>query len=147
MSFTMDRDNYTGLYGPTTGDSVRLADTDLFATVEHDYTTYGEEATFGGGKVIRDGMGQNSRHVRGDNVPDLVITNVLVIDYTGVYKADVAVRDGYISQIGKAGNMDVMDGVDITIGVATDIISGEGKILTAGGILSLIHISEPTRRS
>ncbi|EEI16960.1 urease subunit alpha [Corynebacterium lipophiloflavum] len=143
MSFTMDRDNYTGLYGPTTGDSVRLADTDLFATVEHDYTTYGEEATFGGGKVIRDGMGQNSRHVRGDNVPDLVITNVLVIDYTGVYKADVAVRDGYISQIGKAGNMDVMDGVDITIGVATDIISGEGKILTAGGIDTHIHFISP----
>ena len=143
MSFSMDRDNYVGLYGPTTGDSVRLGDTELFATVEKDYTIYGEEATFGGGKVIRDGMGQNSRHVRGDNVPDLVITNVLVIDYTGVYKADVAVRDGYISQIGKAGNMDVMEGVDITIGVATDIISGEGKILTAGGIDTHIHFISP----
>lgn len=143
MSFNMDRETYAGLYGPTTGDSVRLADTELFATVERDFTTYGEEATFGGGKVIRDGMGQNSRHVRGDNVPDLVITNVLVIDYTGVYKADVAVRDGYISQIGKAGNMDLMDGVDITIGVATDVISGEGKILTAGGIDTHIHFVSP----
>ncbi|AWB84298.1 urease subunit alpha [Corynebacterium liangguodongii] len=143
MSFEMSRENYAALYGPTTGDSVRLADTELFATVERDYTTYGEEATFGGGKVIRDGMGQNSRHVRDDNVPDLVITNVLVIDYTGVYKADVAVRDGYISQIGKAGNMDVMEGVDITIGVATDIISGEGRILTAGGIDTHIHFISP----
>ncbi|GAB3942983.1 urease subunit alpha [Corynebacterium tapiri] len=143
MSFSVDRRTYSALYGPTTGDSVRLGDTELFATVEKDLTYPGEEATFGGGKVIRDGMGQNSRLVRDDEVPDLVITNVLIIDWTGIYKADVAVRDGHIMKIGKAGNMDIMMGVDITIGVATDIISGEGKILTAGGIDTHIHFISP----
>ncbi|WP_080791733.1 urease subunit alpha [Corynebacterium pacaense] len=139
MSFEMSREKYASLYGPTTGDSVRLADTELFATVERDLTVPGEEAVFGGGKVLRAGMGQDGRATRGEGIADLVITNVLIIDWTGIYKADVAVRDGHIFAIGKAGNPDTMDGVTITIGVATDIIAGEGRILTAGGIDTHIH--------
>ena len=126
MSFEISREQYASLYGPTTGDAIRLADTELFAVVEEDLTTPGEEAVFGGGKVIRDGMGQNSQLVRDVGVPDLVITNVVVIDWTGIYKADIAVRDAHIVAIGKAGNPHTMDGVDIVIGVATDVISGEG---------------------
>lgn len=143
MSFEMSRDQYASLYGPTAGDAIRLADTELFARVEKDLTTPGEEAVFGGGKVVRDGMGQNGQLVRDVGIPDLVITNVVVIDWTGIYKADVAVRDGHIQRIGKAGNPHVMDGVDIVIGVATDVIAGEGKILTAGGIDSHIHFISP----
>ncbi|AGF72947.1 urease subunit alpha [Corynebacterium halotolerans] len=143
MSFELSREQYASLYGPTVGDSVRLADTELFATIERDLTTPGEEAVFGGGKVVRDGMGQNGQLVRDVGVPDLVITNVIVIDWTGVYKADVAIRDGHIVKIGKAGNPHTMEGVDIIIGVATDIISGEGKILTAGGIDTHIHFISP----
>ena len=139
MSMKVSRRQYTDLYGPTTGDAVRLGDTDLFAFVEEDKTVYGEEAVFGGGKTIRDGMGQNSRRMREEGIPDTVITNVIILDYTGVYKADVAVRDGRISAIGKAGNPDTQDGVDIVIGVSTEIIAGEGKILTAGGIDTHIH--------
>ena len=143
MSFELSREQYTSLYGPTTGDAIRLADTELFAVVEEDLTTPGEEAVFGGGKVIRDGMGQNSQLVRDVGVPDLVITNVVVIDWTGIYKADIAVRDAHIVAIGKAGNPHTMDGVDIVIGVATDVISGEGKILTAGGIDTHVHFISP----
>lgn len=143
MSFEISREQYASLYGPTTGDAIRLADTELFAVVEEDLTTPGEEAVFGGGKVIRDGMGQNSQLVRDVGVPDLVITNVVVIDWTGIYKADIAVRDAHIVAIGKAGNPHTMDGVDIVIGVATDVISGEGKILTAGGIDTHVHFISP----
>lgn len=143
MAFEMSRSQYASMYGPTTGDRFRLADTELIAEVEYDYTTYGDEATFGGGKVIRDGMGQNGRLLRDEGVPDLVITNVVIIDYTGIYKADVAIRDSRIYAIGKAGNPDVMEGVTIPIGVATDIVAGEGKILTAGGIDTHIHFISP----
>ena len=141
MSFGLSREEYASLYGPTAGDSVRLGDTELFITVEKDLTTPGEEAVFGGGKVIRDGMGQNG-HLR-DNVPDVVITNVVILDASGIIKADVAITDGKISAIGKAGNPDIMDGVTIPIGVATDVFAGEGKILTAGGIDTHIHFISP----
>ena len=130
MSFELSRSQYASLYGPTIGDSIRLADTDLFATIEKDLTTPGEEAVFGGGKVIRDGMGQDGTQVRDNDIPDLVITNVVVIDYTGIYKADIAIRDSHIYRIGKAGNPKTMEGVTITIGASTDVISGEGIVLT-----------------
>ncbi|MEA5454094.1 urease subunit alpha [Sinomonas sp. JGH33] len=138
------RAQYAQLYGPTTGDRVRLGDTGLFAEVEWDLTTYGEEVVFGGGKVLRDGMGQNGRATRGGGeVPDTVITNALVVDYTGIYKADVALRNGHIFAIGKAGNPDLQDGVDIVVGASTEIIAGERKILTAGGIDTHIHFISP----
>lgn len=143
MSFQMPRRQYAEIYGPTTGDGVRLADTNLILRVEKDYTNYGEEVLFGGGKVIRDGMGQNGRMVRADGVPDTVITNAIVVDYTGIYKADVALRDGRIFGIGKAGNPDIQSGVTIPIGVATEVIAGEGKILTAGAIDTHIHFVSP----
>ncbi len=138
------RDAYASLYGPTIGDLVRLADTDLFLRVERDAATYGEEVTFGGGKVIRDGQGQ-SQLTRDGGAPDLVITNVIVLDYWGVVKADVGVRDGRICAIGKAGNPDVQDGVSpgLAIGPSTEIIAGEHKILTAGGIDAHIHFISP----
>ena len=140
----IDRSAYASLYGPTTGDRVRLADTNLFLRVERDAATYGEEVTFGGGKVIRDGQGQ-SQLTRGAGTPDLVITNAIVLDHWGVVKADVGVRDGRISAIGKAGNPDVQDGVTpgLAIGPSTEIIAGEHKILTAGGIDSHIHFISP----
>ncbi|MCW4466078.1 urease subunit alpha [Glutamicibacter sp. MNS18] len=143
MAFELSRRQYAEMYGPTTGDAIRLADTGLFAEIEHDHTTYGEEVVFGGGKVIRDGMGQNGRLTRDQDVPDTVITNVVVLDYTGIYKADVALRDGHIFKIGKAGNPDISDGVDIVIGAATDVIAGEHKILTAGAIDTHIHFVSP----
>lgn len=145
MSFELSRKQYTDLYGPTVGDSFRLADTELFATVEKDLTVPGEEAVFGGGKVLRDGMGQNGRLTQEatEEIPDLVITNVVIIDHTGIIKADVAIKDGHIQKIGKAGNPDTMEGVNITIGVATDVIAGEGKVLTAGGIDTHIHFISP----
>ncbi|WP_353948410.1 urease subunit alpha [Sporolactobacillus sp. Y61] len=143
MSLKMTRKQYAGLYGPTVGDAIRLADTDLFIEIEKDYTHYGDEIVFGGGKVIRDGMGQHPLVVRNDQVPDLVITNAVVVDYTGIYKADLAIRDGNIFKIGKAGNPLVMDGVDIMIGASTEVISGEGKIVTAGGIDSHVHFISP----
>ncbi|MCI1747125.1 MAG: urease subunit alpha [Acidipropionibacterium sp.] len=139
MSRTIDRPSYAGLYGPTTGDSVRLADTDLWARVEEDRTVPGDEVVFGGGKVIRDGMGHNGRLTRDQGVPDTVITNALILDATGIYKADVALKDSRILAIGKAGNPDIMDGVDIPIGASTEAIAGEGKILTAGGIDAHVH--------
>ncbi|XAS67677.1 urease subunit alpha [Micrococcaceae bacterium Sec5.7] len=143
MSFELPRKQYADLYGPTTGDAIRLADTGLFLEVEKDFTLYGEEVVFGGGKVIRDGMGQNGQLTRDEDVPDTVITNVVVLDYTGIYKADVALKDGHIFRIGKAGNPQIADGVDIVIGASTEIIAGERKILTAGGIDTHIHFISP----
>ncbi|SHG47418.1 urease. Metallo peptidase. MEROPS family M38 [Salegentibacter echinorum] len=145
MSYKMTREQYSQMFGPTTGDAVRLADTDLYIKVEKDYTKYGEEVVFGGGKVIRDGMGQNSRISRENNpdVPDTIITNALVLDHTGVFKADIGIRDGKISSIGKAGNDNIQDGVTIPIGASTDVISGEGKILTAGGLDTHVHVINP----
>lgn len=129
------------MFGPTTGDQLRLADTDLWVEVEHDYTHYGDEIKFGGGKVIRDGMGQNSTRTREDGVLDLVFTNALIIDYSGIVKADIGVKDGRIVGIGKAGNPDVMDGVtdNMVVGAATEVIAAEGKIVTAGAIDAHIH--------
>lgn len=145
MSFKMSREQYSQMYGPTTGDSVRLADTDLFIQVEKDYTKYGEEVVFGGGKVIRDGMGQHPTITREEDerVPDTVITNALILDYTGIYKADIAMRDGKISGIGKAGNPMVQDKVDIIVGTSTEVISGEGKIITAGAVDTHVHFINP----
>jgi urease subunit alpha len=136
------RQAYADMFGPTTGDRVRLADTDLIIEVERDLTTYGEEVKFGGGKVIRDGMGQ-SQCSQAEGAVDTVITNALILDHWGVVKADVAILNGRISKIGKAGNPDVQPGVDIIIGPGTEIIAGEGKILTAGGIDSHIHFICP----
>ncbi|MFF1828981.1 urease subunit alpha [Paenarthrobacter sp. NPDC058040] len=143
MSFEISRKQYSELYGPTTGDAIRLADTELFLEIENDLTSYGEEVVFGGGKVIRDGMGQNGQLTRAEDIPDTVITNVIVLDYTGIYKADVALKDGHIFKIGKAGNPQITDGVDIVIGASTEIIAGERKILTAGGIDTHIHYISP----
>ncbi|AMM91722.1 urease subunit alpha [Peribacillus simplex] len=145
MSFKMSRKQYAEMYGPTTGDSIRLADTGLVIQIEKDYTTYGEEVIFGGGKVIRDGMGQHPLATREDGVPDVVITNAVILDYTGIYKADIAIRDGKIAGIGKAGNPLVMDNVDIVIGASTEIIAGEGMIVTAGGIDSHVHFINPAQ--
>jgi urease subunit alpha len=138
----MPRAAYAGMFGPTTGDKMRLADTDLFIEVEKDFTTYGDEVKFGGGKVIRDGMGQ-SQATRAEGAVDLVITNATVLDVTGVFKADIGVRDGRIVGIGKAGNPDVQSGVDIVIGPGTEALAGEGKILTAGGLDVHIHFICP----
>jgi urease subunit alpha len=143
----IDRRTYADHYGPTTGDRIRLADTDLIIEVESDHTVYGDESKFGGGKVIRDGMGQSSEATRAGGAPDLVITNALIIDYTGIYKADVGIRDGLISAIGKAGNPGIMDGVSagLEIGASTEILAGEGRILTAGGIDTHIHFISPNQ--
>ncbi|MDP2284295.1 MAG: urease subunit alpha [Pseudohongiella sp.] len=137
----IDRVSYAQMFGPTVGDRVRLADTDLWVQVEMDFTRYGDEVKFGGGKVIRDGMGQSQRGDR-DSM-DLVITNALIIDHWGIVKADVGVKHGRIQKIGKAGNPDVQEGVDIIIGPGTEIIAGEGAILTAGGVDSHIHFICP----
>lgn len=140
----IDRSRYAALYGPTVGDRLRLGDTNLIAEVEGDHAAYGEEVVFGGGKVVRDGQGQSQR-TRAQGTPDLVITNAVIIDYWGIIKADVAVRDGKISAIGKAGNPDIQDDVTegLAIGPGTEIIAGEGKILTAGGIDAHIHFISP----
>ena len=135
------RSDYAGMFGPTTGDRLRLADSELFIEVERDHTTYGEEVKFGGGKVIRDGMGQSQASCA--DTPDTVITNVVILDYWGVVKADVAIKDGRISAIGKAGNPDIQPDVDIVIGAGTEAIAGEGQILTAGGIDAHIHFICP----
>ncbi|NJA07204.1 urease subunit alpha [Methylococcaceae bacterium WWC4] len=137
----ISRTAYADMFGPTTGDRLRLADTDLILEVEADYTVYGDEVKFGGGKVIRDGMGQSQ--LGNDQAVDLVITNALIIDYWGIVKADVGVKDGRIFKIGKAGNPDVQPGVDIIIGPGTEVIAGEGQILTAGGIDAHIHFICP----
>ncbi len=142
MSYRMDRRAYADTYGPTVGDRVRLADTELFIEVEQDYTTYGDEVKFGGGKVIRDGMGQ-SPISRETGAVDLVITNALILDWWGVVKADIGIKDGKIFKIGKAGNPYIQDGVDIIIGPSTEVIAGEGHIITAGGIDSHIHFICP----
>ncbi|MCB1021765.1 MAG: urease subunit alpha, partial [Acidobacteria bacterium] len=140
----ISRERYASLYGPTTGDRLRLGDTNLVLEVEKDFAVPGEEAVFGGGKSIRDGMAQSQRS-RAEGTPDLVITNAIIVDYTGVYKADVGVRDGRISAIGKAGNPDIQSGVTegLAIGPGTEIIAGERKILTAGGIDAHIHFIAP----
>ncbi|WP_336863223.1 urease subunit alpha [Peribacillus frigoritolerans] len=142
MSHEMSRKQYADMFGPTTGDLIRLADTELFIEVEKDFTKYGDEVKFGGGKVVRDGMGQHPTASR-DEVMDLVFTNAIIIDYTGIYKADIGVKDGYIATIGKAGNPLLMDGVTVVIGAATEIIAAEGKIVTAGGIDAHIHFIAP----
>lgn len=142
MSYRMDRRAYAETYGPTVGDRLRLADTELIIEVEQDYTTYGDEVKFGGGKVIRDGMGQ-SPIANADGAVDLVITNALIIDWWGIVKADVGIKDGKIYKIGKAGNPYIQDNVDIIIGPGTEALAGEGMILTAGGIDSHIHFICP----
>ena len=142
MPKQISRAAYADMYGPTTGDRLRLADTDLIIEVEKDYTTYGEEVKFGGGKVIRDGMGQ-SQASRKDGAVDTVITNALVVDGSGIFKADIGLKDGVICGIGKAGNPDTQPGVDIVIGPGTEAIAGEGHVLTAGGFDSHIHFICP----
>lgn len=145
MSFKMDRKAYASLYGPTVGDSVRLGDTNLFACIEKDYTVYGQESIFGGGKVLRDGMGVNATETRKDNpkVADTIISGITIIDYTGVYKADIGIRDGKILAIGKGGNPDNMDNIDFVVGASTEAIAGEGLIVTAGGIDLHVHFISP----
>jgi urease subunit alpha len=142
MPYQISRRAYADMFGPTTGDKVRLADTELFVKVEKDFTIYGEEVKFGGGKVIRDGMGQ-SQATNAEGAFDTVITNALIIDHWGIVKADVGIKDGRIAAIGKAGNPDVQPGVNIVIGPGTEAIGGEGKILTAGGIDTHIHFICP----
>ena len=138
----ISRTSYAGMFGPTLGDKVRLADTELFIEVEKDFTTYGDEVKFGGGKVIRDGMGQ-SQVSRQDGSVDTVITNALILDWSGIIKADIGLKNGNITAIGKAGNPDIMSGVDIIIGPGTEVIAGEGKIITAGGLDVHIHFICP----
>ena len=142
MSSNISRSSYSEMYGPTTGDKVRLADTNLIIEVENDFTVYGEEVKFGGGKVIRDGMGQ-SQVTRKDGAVDTVITNALVVDINGIFKADIGIKDGLIHKIGKSGNPDTQPQIDIIIGPGTEIIAGEGKIITAGGFDSHIHFICP----
>ena len=142
MPYKISRAAYANMFGPTTGDKVRLADTELFIEVEKDFTTYGEEVKFGGGKVIRDGMGQ-SQVTRADGAVDTVITNALIVDTWGIVKADIGLKDGRIVAIGKAGNPDMQPGVNIIVGPGTEAIAGEGKIVTAGGMDSHIHFICP----
>ncbi|URN96367.1 MAG: urease subunit alpha [Candidatus Pristimantibacillus lignocellulolyticus] len=141
----MTKTQYASIFGPTTGDAVRLADTELWATIEQDYTVYGDECKFGGGKVIRDGMGQSARITRAEGALDLLITNAIIIDHWGIIKADIGIRDGVIVGIGKAGNPDTMDGVhpQLIVGASTEVIAGEGRIVTAGGIDTHIHFICP----
>ena len=145
MSLRLPRRQYADLYGPTVGDRVRLADTDLLIEVEGDFTSYGDEVKFGGGKVIRDGMGQSARATAGEGVLDLVITNALILDHWGIVKADIGIRGGRIVGVGKAGNPDIMAGVGpgMVIGASTEVIAGEGRIITAGGIDSHVHFICP----
>jgi len=142
MPARISRSAYAAMFGPTTGDRIRLADTELFIEVEKDFTIYGEEVKFGGGKVIRDGMGQ-SQVSRAQGAVDTVITNVVILDHWGIMKADIGLRDGRIFKIGKAGNPDIQPGVDIIVGPGTEVIAGEGKIITAGGFDSHIHFICP----
>jgi len=142
MPYSIPRADYAAMFGPTTGDTVRLADTDLVIRIERDFTSYGEEVKFGGGKVIRDGMGQSQR-TRAQGAVDTVITNATIIDHWGIVKADIGIRDGRIAGIGKAGNPDIQPGVDIIIGPGTEAIAGEGKIITAGGFDAHIHFICP----
>src|SRR3989440_2001496 len=142
MATRLSRGGYAAMFGPTKGDRLRLADTELIVEIEDDRTTYGEEVKFGGGKVIRDGMGQSQKS-RAEGAVDTVITNAVIIDHWGIVKADIGLRDGRIYGIGKAGNPDIQPGVDIVIGPGTEIIAGEGRIVTAGGIDSHIHFICP----
>ncbi|MDP3340242.1 urease subunit alpha [Frigidibacter sp.] len=142
MPAKISRATYADMYGPTTGDRLRLGDTDLIIEVERDLTTYGEEVKFGGGKVIRDGMGQ-SQATRAEGAVDTVITNALILDHSGIYKADVGLRSGRIHKIGKAGNPDTQPGVTVIVGPGTEVIAGEGRILTAGGFDAHIHFIAP----
>ncbi|MFM2355438.1 MAG: urease subunit alpha [Pseudomonadota bacterium] len=142
MPARISRATYADMYGPTTGDRVRLADTEIIIEVERDLTTYGEEVKFGGGKVIRDGMGQSQR-TRAEGAMDTVITNALILDWSGIYKADIGIRDGRIAKIGKAGNPDTQPAVTIVIGPGTEIIAAEGRIVTAGGMDAHIHFIAP----
>ena len=140
MSFKMDREEYAQHYGPTVGDSVRLGDTNLFATIEKDFTVYGQESKFGGGKVLRDGMGVSATETRDNpSVVDTIITGATIIDYTGIIKADIGIRDGKIVAIGRGGNPDTMDNVDFVVGASTEAIAAEGFIVTAGGIDLHVH--------
>jgi urease subunit alpha len=145
MTLRLSRRQYADLYGPTVGDRVRLADTDLLIRIERDLTVAGEEAKFGGGKVIRDGMGQSARATRAEGVLDVVITNAVIVDHWGIVKADIGIRDGRIAAIGKAGNPDVMAGVTdgMVVGAGTEVIAGEGRIVTAGGLDAHIHLICP----
>ena len=144
MSFEIDRKRYADLFGPTKGDKIRLADTDLFIEIEKDLTVYGDECKFGGGKSLRDGMGQNSIETRKNpKVVDLIITGATILDYTGIYKADIGIKDGKIAAIGKGGNPLGMDNVDFIVGVSTEALAGEGLILTAGGIDTHVHYISP----
>src|SRR5437868_13855977 len=142
MRLSIPRRTYADLYGPTTGDRVRLADTELIVEVERDFAVYGDEITFGGGKVTRDGMGQSSGAV---DALDLVITNALVIDHWGIVKGDIGIKNGRIVKVGKAGNPDTMEGVDpqLVIGASTEVIAGENMFVTAGGIDSHVHFISP----
>jgi urease subunit alpha len=142
MAMNIPRGAYAAMFGPTTGDRVRLADTELLIEIESDRTIYGEEVKFGGGKVIRDGMGQ-SQTTRAEGAVDTVITNAVILDHWGIVKADIGIRDGRVSGIGKAGNPDIQPGVDIVIGPGTEVIAGEGRIVTAGGIDPHIHFICP----
>src|SRR5688572_7280309 len=145
MSLQISRAKYAGMYGPTTGDRVRLADTDLIIEIEKDFTVYGDEAKFGGGKTIRDGMAQSSTAKRDDDVLDMVITSVMIIDHWGIIKADIGIKNGKIYAIGKAGNPDTMDGITkgMVIGASTEVHGGAGLIATAGGIDTHIHFICP----
>ena len=144
--FKMSKKEYANMFGATVGDRIRLADTSLIIEIEKDYAVYGEEAKFGGGKSLRDGMGQ-SCSASDAECPDTIITSAVVIDYTGIYKADIGIKDGKICGIGKAGNPDIMDGVtpSLVFGASTEAIAGEGLILTAGGIDTHIHFISPTQ--
>src|SRR5437763_8257522 len=142
MAIRLSRGAYAAMFGPTKGDRIRLADTELIIEIEEDHTIYGEEVKFGGGKVIRDGMGQGQRS-RAEGAVDTVITNAVILDHWGIVKADIGIRDGRLCGIGKAGNPDIQPGVDIVIGPGTDIIAGEGKIVTTGGIDSPNHLTCP----
>ena len=145
MSFKISGKQYSMMYGPTTGDRIRLADTNLIARVEYDMTRYGDEIKIGGGKTIRDGMGQSVKTTSADGDLDLVLTNALIVDYTGIYKADIGIKDGKIVGIGKAGNPDIMDGITpgMTVGASTEALAAEGMIVTAGGIDTHIHFICP----
>ena len=142
MANKISRRAYAGMFGPTVGDRIRLADTELLIEIERDHTIYGEEVKFGGGKVIRDGMGQSQRS-NAEGAVDTVITNAVILDHWGIVKADIGIVNGRIARIGKAGNPDVQPGVDIIIGPGTEIIAGEGRIVTAGGIDTHIHFICP----
>ena len=142
MVQSINRNSYASMYGPTIGDKIRLADTELFIEIEKDYTSYGEEVKFGGGKVIRDGMGQ-SQISNAKGAVDTVITNAVILDHWGIVKADIGIKNGYIFKIGKAGNPDVQSNINIIIGPGTEVIAGEGKIVTAGGIDAHIHFISP----